>query len=331
MSTDPAAAPATKRARVPYRPPLRSLWAQNDLADSVVAFLRGTNLSRLPVISKSFRAAQPLVLFTAARRLKVLDRAQGAFLDVLREVTPERRWFREKWTGGLDRWQMDDGYGTRADIVGSPPHLRLRGCHGADHRGISHRFYRSAGRSLTVKSLRAQVTFPDGVSCASGYVWLVTPGSHLNAIGGFYGKVRGEGLSEVVDPADRVGVLTWVARQEYAEGKYKNRCTELCTVTPGVCYEVSASFSDADDDGFMITTVTVTPRGQPPSIVCCIRCLAKDLHVVQIYNFRDGEANIGEVEVEYETGETFRGPRLTRFRGAESESEVDEDDESEDA
>ena len=102
MSTDPAAAPATKRARVPYRPPLRSLWAQNDLADSVVAFLPGTNLSRLPVISKSFRAAQPLVLFTAARRLKVLDRAQGAFLDVLREVTPDRRWFREKWTGGLD-------------------------------------------------------------------------------------------------------------------------------------------------------------------------------------------------------------------------------------
>ena len=300
MSTDPAAAPAPKRASVPYRPPLVSLWRQNDLADSVVAFLPGANLSKLPVISKVFRAAQPLVLFTAARRLKVLDRAQDAFLDVLREVTPDRRWFREKWTGGLDRWQMDDGYGTRADIVGSPPHLRLRGCHGADHRGISHRFYRSAGRSLTVKSLRAQVTFPDGVSCASGYVWLVTPGSHLNAIGGFYGKVRGEGSSEAADPADQVGVLTWVARQEYAEGKYKNRCTELCTVTPGVCYEVSASFSDADDDGFMITTVTVTPRGQPPSIVCCIRCLAKDLHVVQIYNFRDGEANIGEVEVEYE-------------------------------
>ena len=326
MSTDPAAAPAPKRARVPYRPPLRSLWAQNDLADSVVAFLPGTNLSKLPVISKSFRAAQPLVLFTAARRLKVLDRAQGAFLDVLREVTPDRRWFREKWTGGLDRWQMDDGEGTRADIVGSPPQLRLRGCHGGDHRGISHRFYRSAGRSLTVKSLRAQVTFPDGVSCASGYVWLVTPGSHLNAIGGFYGKIRGEGgegFSEAVDPADRVGVLTWVARQEYAEGKYKNRCTELCTVTPGVCYEVSASFSDADDDGFMITTVTVTPRGQPPSIVCCIGGRAGVLDAVRIYNFQDCEAYIGDVEVGYESEDD---------EDDESDDESDEeDDESEDA
>ena len=101
MSTDPAAAPAPKRASVPYRPPLVSLWRQNDLADSVVAFLPGTNLSRLPAISKAFRAAQPLVLFTAARRLKVLDRAQDRFLDVLREVTPERRWFRE---GGPEDW-----------------------------------------------------------------------------------------------------------------------------------------------------------------------------------------------------------------------------------
>ena len=51
MSIDPAAAaaPAPKRARTPYRPPLLSLWARNDLADSVVAFLPGTNLSKLPV------------------------------------------------------------------------------------------------------------------------------------------------------------------------------------------------------------------------------------------------------------------------------------------
>jgi len=79
--------PAAQRHRASHRSALRSLWAQSDLADSVVAFLPGTNLSKLPVISKAFRAAQPLVLFTAARRLKVLDRAQGAFLDVLREVT----------------------------------------------------------------------------------------------------------------------------------------------------------------------------------------------------------------------------------------------------
>ena len=305
MSIDPAAAaaPAPKRARTPYRPPLLSLWARNDLADSVVAFLPGTNLSKLPVIAKSFRSAQPLVLFTAARRLKVLDRAQDAFLGVLREVTPERRLFRETWTEGLARWQMWQiaaQRGLRADIVGSPPCLRLRGS-GGDHIGLFHQLPRSGERSLIVKHFRAQVTFPDGVSAASRYV-LLCPDDSSEVIGGIFGTFRREDEDdfEEIDPADRVAVLTWLATERNEDGLTDNKVTELCTVTPGVCYEVTASFSGKVDDGNMIATVTVTPRGQPPSIVCCIRCLAKDLHVVQIYNFRDGEANIGEVEVEYE-------------------------------
>ena len=53
--------------------------------------------------------------------------------------------------------------------------------------------------------------------------------------------------------------------------------TELCTVTPGVCYEVTASFSGKDDDGLMTATVTVTPRGQPPFATISIRCRASDL------------------------------------------------------
>ena len=97
----------------------------------------------------------------------------------------------------------------------------------------------------------------------------------------------------------------------------------MCTVTPGVCYEVSASFSDADDDGFMITTVTVTPRGQPPSIVCCIGGRAGVLDAVRIYNFQDCEAYIGDVEVGYESEDD---------EDDESDDESDEeDDESEDA
>ena len=46
---------------------------------------------------------------------------------MLREVTPERRLFRETWTEGLARWQMWQiaaQRGLRADIVGSPPYLR---------------------------------------------------------------------------------------------------------------------------------------------------------------------------------------------------------------
>ena len=312
MSTDPAAAPATKRARVPYRPPLRSLWAQNDLADSVVAFLPGTNLSRLPVISKSFRAAQPLVLFTAARRLKVLDRAQGAFLDVLREVTPDRRWFREKWTGGLDtdRWRCVTGTlrsyphdGLRADIVGSPTRLRLRGCNG-DHVGLTHQFSRSSsGRSLAVKKFRCQVTFPGGAaSGALGYVWLCRNTASGEAIGGIYGCYRGDDIEvQEIEPEDRVGTLKWIATQQDESGEWTNECTELCTVEPGVCYEVTASFSEKGDDELMTAAVNVTPLGQLPLATTLIPCRAGDLEVVKIYNFHDGEAHIGVVEVGYES------------------------------
>ena len=302
MSTDPAAAPAPKRARTPYRPPLLSLWARNDLADSVVAFLPGTNLSKMPVISKGFRAAQPLVLFTAARRLKVLDRAQDAFLGVLREVTPELRWFRETWTGGLARWQgISPHGGLRSDIVGSPPHLRLRGTHG-DHIGLSHRLPRSDERSLAVKHFRAQVTFPEAVSGATGYVWLCRDSRFegCDAIAGIYGCYR-EDDETGMDALDQPGVLRWIAVQQDENGEWGNECTELCTAEPDVCYEITASFSDKDDDGLMIATVTVTPRGQPPFATISIRCRAGDLDAVHIYNFHDGEAHIGELEVGYES------------------------------
>ena len=105
MATTPAAAPAPKRARVPYRPPLLSLWARNDLADNVVACLSPSSIPKLPIIARAFRAAQPLVLFTAARRLGVGALATTNFISVLRTASPER--FRETWAEGLGRWQMD--------------------------------------------------------------------------------------------------------------------------------------------------------------------------------------------------------------------------------
>ncbi len=301
-----AATPA-KRARTPAcKPPFLILWGQIDLADSIVTFMGMKTLAKVPIICRSLRAAHPLILFKAARRLKVLDRAQDAFMRVLRTVSRERYCFRETWTEGLTRWQISRSFhpsglsGLRADTVGSPPHLRLRGSHGG-HRGLSHQFSRTAGRYLAVQSFRAQVTFPSGVAKACGYVWLVSPLSNLHVIGGIYGTYRGEDDSDMeeVAPADRVGVLAWVARKETEPGEFENVTTELCTVTPGVCYEVTASFSVPDDDRNKTTTVTVAQHGQPPFATYCILCRAGELDEVRIYNFRDGEAHIGEIEVNY--------------------------------
>ena len=153
-----------------------------------------------------------------------------------------------------------------------------------------------------MKSFRTQVTFPAGAATgATGYV-LLLPDSYIQVLGGVYGCYRGSDHEvAAIDPADRVGVLKWMATQEDDNGDCTNVTTELCTVTPGVCYEVTASFSGKDDHGLMIATVTVAQHGQPPSAPVCLRCLAGVLDEVQIYNFDDGEAHIGEVEVGYES------------------------------
>ena len=136
-----------------------------------------------------------------------------------------------------------------------------------------------------MKRFRAQVTFPDGVSGGSLYLLLCSFATE-EVIGG-------------VRSSD--GALTWMATEQDEDGLREVKIRELCTVTPGVCYEVTASFSDKDDDGNMTAAVTVTPRGQPPFATISIRCLAAHLHIVNIYNFEEGETNIGEVEVEYES------------------------------
>ena len=210
-----------------------------------------------------------------------------------------------------DRWQCALGtlrsypHGLKADIVGSPPHLRLRGTN-EDHTGLFHHFPRSAGRSLAVKSFRAKVTFPNGAAFgATGYVWLCRDPSRnegCEAIGGIYGCYRGDDIEvQEIEPEDRVGTLRWIANQQDENGEWTNECTELCTVEPGVCYEVTASFSETGDDELMTAAVNVTPLGQLPLATTLIPCRAGDLEVVKIYNFHDGEAHIGEVEVGYES------------------------------
>ena len=311
MSIDPAAAaaPAPKRARTPYRPPLLSLWARNDLADNIVACLPPSNLSRLPVIAKAMRSAHPLVLFTAARRLGVIAQATDNFVSSLRSVVPERHCFREDWTKGLTRWVNGSGMaGHEWAVVDSPPrtHLRLtrdtnddpalspyggpshHGGLGGHPGGMFHRFCQTHWE-LAVRRFRVSLCFPNGIGrSALGYAWL-RDNSGLRTIGGVYASPMS------------VPSLKWQAAMWVDEGDVvavRNCYIDLCPVTPGVWYDVEATFSEADDDGYVTTTIVVSFNGDFRRKT--MRSLALPLHLVKIYNLRDGQVLVGGLELEYD-------------------------------
>ena len=327
MATTPATDPAPKRARVPYRPPLLSLWARNDLADNVVACLSPSNIPKLPVVAKAFRAAQPLVLFTAARRLGVGALATTNFISALRTASPER--FRETWTEGLERWRMDPrarhpASQLEATVVGSSPHhvphLRLvRGAaHGFDsegpsatnyHHGGLYRLFRPSAASWGVvpRRFHTRVCFPNGLTGpyagVVGYVILSgdTNYPHETArdatvIGGLRGTPRVGGLYNT--PTLLWSSNTMVTESVGSPEVPRSVNTELCPVAAGVWCDVEATFSNADDDeGYMTATVVVSFSGQ--RITHSIRCLAQPLAVVKVYNFGDGTALVGDIELDY--------------------------------
>ena len=321
MATTPAAAPAPKRARAPYRPPLLSLWARNDLADNVVACLSPSNIPKLPVIAKAFRAAQPLVLFTAARRLGVGALATTNFISALRTASPER--FRETWTEGLGRWQMDPrATQLEATVVGSSPHhvphLRLvrdpsvgPGKNTDCHHGGLYRLFRPSAASWGVvpRRFHTRVCFPNGLAGSLGYVWLcgdmnypVGPRQRSSKlIGGLYATPAMTGIYDTP-------TLLWTAAnmrippfplEQLNPGVEvpTNFSTALCPVTAGVWYDVEATFSIPDNEGYMTATVVVSFSGQ--RITHSIRCLAQTLAVVKVYNLYNGTALVGDIEVDY--------------------------------
>ena len=331
MATTPAAAPTPKRARVPYRPPLLSLWARNDLADNVVACLSPSNIPKLPVIAKAFRAAQPLVLFTATRRLGVAGLATRNFISALRTASPER--FRETWAEGLGRWQMDPQalggatpLGAFVDISDPSPHLRLdRGpADGYDsdgppadamndlyHGGLYRLFRPEAARRLVPRRLHTRVCFPNGLSGplagAVGHIWLsgdmIYPGSLDNLpnlswlIGGLCATPRMPGIHNTP-------TLVWTAgrmerQEDIGSDMPRNFGTALCPVTAGVWYDVEATFSNADNEapGYMTATVVVSFSGQ--RITHHVRCLWRPLAVVKVYNHGIGTALVGDIELDY--------------------------------
>ena len=278
------------------------------MADNIVACLPPSNLSRLPIVAKAMRAAHPLVLFTAARRLGVIAHATDNFVSSLRSVVPERHCFREDWTKGLTRWITGSGMkGYEYASVSSPPqtHLRLTrdtnddpalspygdpSHHGGSGHpgGMFHTFCHTHWE-LAVRRFRVSMCFPNGIGrSALGYVWLPDR-SGRNNIGGVYASPMS------------VPSLKWQAAMWVDEGNVvavRNCYIDLCPVTPGVWYDVEATFSEADDDGYVTTTIVVSFNGDFRRKT--MRSLALPLHLVKIYNLRDGQVLVGGLELEYD-------------------------------
>ena len=278
-----------KRAHV-YRSPLLSLWSRNELADNVVAFLPPLHLPKLPVIAKPFRAAHPMVLFTAARRLKVVDQMLESCVDVLREAVPDPNCFVETWARGLDQWQMHtEAAGLlQADIVGSPPCLRLRGAALQSHVGLFRNF--ESPSMLTARRLRIHRWSAAGTTGAVGYVWLTN--GFVNFSEQYVGGVYRSG-----------GYLCFLSRGRTSLGTAVVKSTLLCQPTLGTHYDIDASFSDADADDMMTATINVSIDGVP-QVTKSIRSVAMTFKRINVYNYDHGEASIGGIEVEYDVGAT---------------------------
>ena len=277
-----------KRAHI-YRSPLLSLWSRNELADNVVAFLPPSNLPKLPVIAKPFRAAQPMVLFTAARRLKVVDQMLASCVDVLREAVPDPNRFVETWARGLGQWEMHtEAAGLlQAGIVGSC--LRLRGAALRTHAGLFRNF--DSPSVLTARRLRIHRWSAADTTGAVGYVWLTNGIVNFSEqyVGGVY---RNGG-----------GHLCFLSRNRNALGVEVVHSTLLCRPTLGTRYDIDASFSDADADDMMTATINVYIDGQRQA-TRSIRSVAMTFKRMNVYNYDPGEASIGGIEVEYDVGAT---------------------------
>ncbi len=298
---------APKRARLPHRCPLLSLWARNDLSDSVVKYLPTAALPKLPVISRPFRAAQPLVLFTAARRLGAHASVSTACLDALLAASPPERYrFHERWTQGLTKWQKDpqrpatNWEHVEGHIFGETPSLQLIIREPSYHGG----FYRDfsslrAGRDPTIRRFRVQIALPRGVNHFTTIrcVQIIGNAEGLQYPGGedCIGALQVSYLNLNEGPS-----LIWLSRRR--EGHAGLMTTELCDleIDRSLWYTVEASFTYSND--LLTTAITVTVQGTGINWYnrYTIQGAAMPLKKLMIGNSGRGEVHYGDLDVDYD-------------------------------
>jgi len=312
---------AAKLARTPPgKPPFLDVWGQIDVADGIVAFMGMKTLAKVPTICRSLRDAQPVILFKAARRLKVSPDITSACLFALHAAAPRERYrFRETWADD-GNWRnraphMDDYSVYREsgfDNPNAPKCLVLERSGGEGEKrkgGLYHALRgdgqrsdlygpRHGGGPLTLRRFRVQICFPHGAGEES-----LSSGVFRMRIGLFGpGRVKDEEDGREYTYEDSPGSpgiclggimatggdLIW--RSDV--GDHNETTRRLCQVTAGQWYDVEANFpaprpgSANIHTTFTVRPFTVSASGdtQPPGPPLDLHPLARNYGFPGLHN-----------------------------------------------
>ena len=298
---------SAKSSAVPVRrPPLLSLWSREDPRTAVIDFLPTKTIATLPFVAKALRDAQSRLLLTAIkRRGKVAvpsPPTTRACLDAL--LVGEPQYFCENWARAFNRafCVVCDEEAPFAELSSVKPDgdggflLELSG------QSYGHRGYALSLRAqnLLVRRLRVTMSYlelvennenPEDPGGAVGYVMLCGPHAptaqdHPNdALDDFMGGPRFN------TDGDGVVSLTWLKYHPSDDNEDQMLVED---VTPDTRYVVEAVFQHESVTS-CFGTVDISVDGQ--TAVQGLRVAYSPLSSIQLYNWSDGIARIGGIEI----------------------------------
>ena len=300
---------SAKSSAVPARrAPLLSLWSREDPRTAVIDFLPTKTIAALPFVAKALRDAQSRLLLTAIkRRGKVAvpsPPTTRACLDAL--LVGEPQYFCKNWGKGNPQGCLvcDEEAPIAQSYVGQSPYfgkfgyfLELSG------QSYGHRGYAVSLRAQNLLVRRLSVTMsylelvendviPEDPGGAVGYVMLCGPGAATNQ-----NEEGGDALDDFMGgprfntEGNGVVSLTWL--QYVQDGDNVDRML-LEGVRPNEPYYVDATFQHESVTS-CFGTVDISVDGR--TVVQGLRVAYNPLSSIQLYNWSDGIARIGGIEI----------------------------------
>ena len=299
---------SAKSSAVPAgRAPLLALWSREDPRTAVIDFLPTKTIATLPFVAKPLRDAQSRLLRTAIKRRGKTTLPSPpttrALLDAL--LVGEPQYFCEHWEKGFPRGCLvcdEEAPIARYSSVGQSPYfgkfgyfLELSG------QSYGHRGYAVSLRAqnLLVRRLRVTMSYlelvensenPEDPGGAVGYVMLCGPHAptaqdHPNdALDDFMGGPRFN------TDGDGVVSLTWLKYHPSDDNEDQMLVED---VTPDTRYVVEAVFQHESTSCFGTVDISVDGR----TVVQGLRVAYSPLSSIQLYNWSDGIARIGGIEI----------------------------------